>query len=376
MPSSFSVRLSPLLLAAALVGGGCGSVTEAGTGGSGGDTGKGGDTSAGGDAGSGAGGSGVGAGGSGAGGTGGVEQACPAVEGGLSFADACTPSEVTCHGEENRCLASYSVSGAWVFGQRVVQLDVSKPAALAEGPLAEVLADLITPRQPACNLTGTGTMSFLMGFHLEQQGVDVSFGLPAPNPYTGFNTLAIWSTEHLDGTTKESFPAHADVSSPDGCAFTTSAFDLELPILTSDDALPDLLAVLPFKGMQISGTFSPSRACIGAYNADQLSAANGCEPAGEVKRFTPGGHISALLSLEEADNLAVTGEGASLCVVLTGDPGAPNDAGILQCTRDAGGALVVKGDRCLATLGPATADCADALAFEADFASSAVYMDL
>ena len=88
--------------------------------------------------------------------------------------------------------------------------------------------------------------------------------------------------------------------------------------------------------------------------------------------FQDGGRMSALISLEAADNAPIVQLKESLCALLTGGPTMMDAQGNKLCQRDGAGKIVAKGDACLSTLGAATADCADAVFFNADFAASGV----
>ena len=92
--------------------------------------------------------------------------------------------------------------------------------------------------------------------------------------------------------------------------------------------------------------------------------------------YAHGGHMTAYVSIEEADTISMGALGMTLCVLLSGNFAKFSDQAtpLAHCSRT-DGVIDFKGDWCSTTNAPATATCFDAVRFEADFAASAAVID-
>jgi hypothetical protein len=135
--------------------------------------------------------------------------------------------------------------------------------------------------------------------------------------------------------------------------------------------------VLPLRSLVTSDVVvSPSHDCIGRYDNSIFDPSVGCFPAVEGEMFVHGGHMTAFVTLEDADTINTDGLGVSLCVLLAPSVEKFSDGiGPLEHCKRTNGVIDFKGDWCSTTNGPATATCFDAVRFTGDFAASAAVID-
>lgn len=278
----------------------------------------------------------------------------------------CTPDAPLCHANSNACLATKEFGGASSFDMRISQLAITKPDALtaAKNPVvAGILADSVAPDLVDCYLTGSGTFSWLLSFDLANGKLRTGTAQFNNSPSTSY-AFGVGSVPGGAGVDFPVDPATLNVVlDASGCQFQSSGGGTTIQIFLSDASN---YVLLPLMNLAVAGQVSPEHNCIGSYNAAALDPANQCLP----EEFTNGGSIAAVLPLAAADQVAITSLKQSLCVLLTGE--SDNDITLKRCPKDAAGVITVKGDACVATGGPATPDCADALFFKADFAASGV----
>ncbi len=279
---------------------------------------------------------------------------------------ACAPGAAVCHAATNACLATKEFAGSPSFDMRIAQLTISKPDAFtaAKNPVvAGVLGKGVTPGLPDCNLNGNGTFSWLLSFDLASTKLRTGTALFADSPALSY-TFSAGSVPGGLGTNLPVDPAILNlVFDADGCQFQSVGGGTTIQIFLSGAADSVLL---PLVSLAVAGQVSPEHNCIGAYDAAALDPGNQCLPP----TFTNAGSIAALIPLAAADEAAVQSLKQTLCVLLTGQN--DGDPTMKRCPKDAAGVITAKGDACLATGGPATPDCADALSFKADFAASGV----
>ena len=70
--------------------------------------------------------------------------------------------------------------------------------------------------------------------------------------------------------------------------------------------------------------------------------------------------------LRAADDFHIESLKKTLCAFLVKEPTVKDAQGVHHCMKDAAGEVTNLGDACIATGGPATPDCADAMFFEAE----------
>jgi hypothetical protein len=267
------------------------------------------------------------------------------------------------------CLAHVNQSGSTVLGFRIVQIAFTKPAAFAAGIVASVFQGNAQPNDPACNLEGTGTFSWLLRFDtssgmLETGGAKPSM-LPA-GPYEFVDQMV-----NVGGTFMVA-PVETLAPLSPVCGFDAAIGAINVPIFL--DAAATSLVLLPLSALHFhDGTLSPDLGCIGRYNATNLDPANSCLSDGVHPTFLPGASLDAFISLEQADQVTISALQETLCVLLTGNAamyGTKNSQGVTVCKRDASNKLIFQGDWCAATNQPG--GCADAMATSATFAAQAV----
>jgi len=279
---------------------------------------------------------------------------------------ACAPGAAICHATTNACLATKEFAGSPSFDMRIAQLTITKPDALtaAKNPVvAGILAKGVTPGLPECNLDGGGTFSWLLSFDLASTKLRTGTALFAESPALSY-TFSAGSVPGGLGTSLPVDPAILNlVFDADGCQFQSVGGGTTIQIFLSGTAESVLL---PLVNLAVAGHVSPEHNCIGTYDAAALDPASQCLPPA----FTNDGSIAALIPLAAADEAAIQSLKKTVCAQLVGqDDGDPM---MKRCPKDAAGVITAKGDACLATGGPATPDCADALFFKADFAASGV----
>lgn len=270
----------------------------------------------------------------------------------------CTPLSPKCNLDTNPCLALHEMAAAPQFDLRVARFDVLAPPGLANPVTAPLLASAAVPSAPECHQGGDGLFSWILSFDSDAGTFTTGTALPQEDMFVPF-TMANLTLEGEDSPISVA-PAQGPLSLDASCGFSAGPVDVNLFVFIDPTGSGVLL---PFRQLQVSGVVSQGHNCIGTY------IDNGCEP-GSGSSFEPGAKATALISLADADNFVVSPLAQSVCVLLTSDPG---DGGLpKRCAKDANGAILAKGDACLATGGPATPDCADALFFEADLAANAV----
>jgi len=280
---------------------------------------------------------------------------------------ACAPGAAVCHAATNACLATKEFAGSPSFDMRISQLTITKPDGLTEAKnpvVAGILSDDVTPNLPECNLLGNGTFSWLLSFDLANSKLrtgTATFNAGPNLPYS-------FSAGSVPGGLGVDFPLAPAILNlvldADGCQFQSIGGGTTIQIFLSSE---QEYVLLPLVSVAVAGHVSPEHNCIGAYDVASLDPANSCLPP----TFKNDGSIAALIPLAAADEAAILSLKQSMCVLLTGQN--DGDPTLKRCPKDpATGIITVQGDACLATGGPATPDCADALFFKSDFAASGV----
>ncbi|APR84319.1 Hypothetical protein A7982_09668 [Minicystis rosea] len=270
----------------------------------------------------------------------------------------------SCPAVEPECLGLVDNSGRSRFGLRISEIHVSTPQSLTAGLIGRALATDVRPANPACNLDGTGTASWLLRFDTAAATLDVGGARPITDPARGY----VFADEMIQGRHVQPTKLAVDIAA-DGSFETAASQDLLLPIFldTYGKAI-----VLPLRAVRLgAGVLSASRGCIGRYDASKLDPANACLPDDDQKAFVPGATLEGLLVLEDADDVVIDSSSMSLCARLAGPELVTTNAqGTTVCRRDADGRILFQGDACAMGAG-----CADAVALRADLAASAVRIE-
>lgn len=300
--------------------------------------------------------------------TGDVADIGAAVETCVNSISALTPTNVpTCELDASctaghDCVSLTDNSAAATFALRVAQLTVAAPAALSTGPLASTIASGVELNNAnACNLSGTGTFNWLLEMNTAGATARTGGALPMADPSLGYSFAS--------GITLGSMVAPQTVSlhlAGDG-TFTTGSGNVTLPVYMDPSGTQGF--ALPLRGARFSGQLSADRNCIGNYNAAGLVPPD-CLADSMHPTFVDGASVHASINLEDADAVNIAVLNMSLCVLLSGNPGAWGDGGSpMHCKRDMG-AIVFAGDWCSVT--DSAGGCADSLELSATFAASSV----
>lgn len=285
---------------------------------------------------------------------------------GMSF--PCSP-KASCTAVDKACLGLVDNKGKTKFGLRMSDLVINKPAALASGLVASVVAGSVTPSLAACNLNGSGTFSWLLEFDLTAGTLTTGGAKPVADASKGYSFVN--ETVMQGGKSFMIQPVSYPVKPDAGGNFDVKmGADLLVPIYL--DAAATMVVILPLKQGKLSmGTLSASQNCIGTYNAKGLDPANSCLPDAQHPLFVTGSQLNGLITLEDADTVIISSLNESLCVALSGNGamyGMKNAAGTTVCKRDASMKILFQGDSC----SMAGSMCTDSVALGANFAASSV----
>jgi hypothetical protein len=287
---------------------------------------------------------------------------CPV--GGLQ-PSACTPTDAACNPKTSLCAAEIDQSSASLFGLRVAQLTIQRPAALTVGIVKTIIEGAALPDRPECNLDGGGTFSWLLRFDTTSADLTIGAAKPLAAPGQSYQFI-----DEMVPTGSVSFhvaPVTVQSTIAATCAFTSTAGDLVLPVYLDAAAADPIL--LPLHRLALhDGVISADNGCIGRLNVDGF----GCTPDDGHQPFVDGASFDAFFDLEEADTVVVSAIARSLCVVLSGNAAGFGDGAqpVSRCKRGATGNILFKGDWCAATDSPSTPGCADALRFSGTLAAS------
>jgi hypothetical protein len=261
-------------------------------------------------------------------------------------------------------------SASTTLNFRMADLKFTAPSAFTTGIVAQVFQGNTQPNDPACNLQGTATLSWLLRFDTTAGTLTTGGAKPAMSssgPYTFDDEMVTQGGAffHIVPVTLS-----APVS---GCGFNSTAGDVILPIFL--DAAGTQAVLLPLHALRFSnGQMSADHGCIGRYNSAGLDPASACLPDSLHPSFLPGASLDAFVTLEEADTVIISALQETLCVLLSGNAQTYGDGGqpVNRCKRDPSGKIVYQGDWCSVTNQAATPTCADAARLAATFAAQAV----
>lgn len=255
----------------------------------------------------------------------------------------------------------------------MADLALTAPPALTKGLVKSVIANGVTPAEPACNLSGGGTFSWLLSFDTVAGTVKTGGAKPAANPALGYSFVD--QNYPILGGMLHVAPVTLTAPIDAACNTTSSKSDLNLPVYLN--AMGNSQILLPLRQAQfVNLTVSGNRDCIGKYNAAGLDPAGGCLADQNTPAFFPGAQVVAFFNLEDADTIPIAPIGQSLCVLLSGDANTYGDGAqpLARCKR-VNGKILFQGDWCTATNQAASAACKDALYFAAGFAASGVIIN-
>ena len=275
---------------------------------------------------------------------------------------ACSPS-AACKVVDDSCLGEVDNTGKTTFGLRISELDVTKPAVMTQGLMAGIISGDIQLSLPACHVKGSGTFSWLLQFDTTAKTLKTGGAPPVADPTAGYS----FTNTTISGM--QIAPAtFTDITiAADGSFTNTSTKDFQVPVYLSATDTTQVV-ILPLKHATIAtGKLSASHNCIGEYNAAGLKVTNLCQASTGEPQFISAGTITALITLEDADQVIVAAAQQSLCAILAGT-GTTNSAGVKVCNRDAGGKNEYQGDTC-STIG---GTCKDSDAFVASYAASSI----
>ncbi len=295
----------------------------------------------------------------------------------------CMPASPDCYvngpgGPGAECLALHdNVDGA-PTQLRVSQLVITSPVVLAQPFMQDALITKKTGLdRPDCFQFGDGQLNLLI--ELDAAAGTARLGAALP--------LALIGDPKTDGACWATFddPGSGYTVAPAQTAYAAGGQSFDLPF--DRFALPmflenklDSYVLFPLQHVQLTGTLSADRDCIGAYDAASLDPDSTCSPGAGSFAWTNGGELRAHILVSDSDRVEVTSLGYTLCVLVSGDvakwKGPKNAHGIATCQDSDGwtqsGGQLPDGDWCASTDAPATATCHDAFRFDSSYAASGI----
>jgi hypothetical protein len=254
---------------------------------------------------------------------------------------------------------------------RIRKLNVTAPPALAQHFVQAGVFDDSVNLNALCGEGGTGSLNWLLRFDSLNHALETGGAPPSSNPFT---TGYCFVHSTVSGFAVA--PATVSLTQQAGGAFSSDAIPkLYMPVYLNGD--PTNAFILPISAARFSGmTLSAGGNCIGAYNADGVTAPTSSgicadQDPSSCQRWHTAGSFSGFITLKEADTVNVVTLGKSLCVLLTNGTSTTN--GGQNCATDAAGSIVAQGDFCSQT--SAAGGCADSSWMAATFAASAAKID-
>ena len=180
----------------------------------------------------------------------------------------------------------------------MADLAITDPVVFTKGLVKSVISNAVTPAQPACNLSGGGTFSWLLAFDPAAGTVKTGGAKPVANPALGYtfvdlNYPTIGGMLHIAPVTLT-----APISAL--CSTDSSAADLNMPLYLDMQGAQAI--VLPINQARfVNLTLSGNHDCIGKYNAAGLDPAGGCLPDAQTPAFFPDAQVVGLINLEKAE---------------------------------------------------------------------------
>lgn len=308
-------------------------------------------------------------------GTTGSTSGGPAGSGGAA---PCALTDPQCLQVPSECVALVDNKASTDFALRMAQVQFFKPDAFTGSFEMGLILNSLVMNLPACNLTGSGTFSWIVELNTTTGQYTVGTSKPVQNPKDGYSYVN--ETISLSGQNFTIKPVNGSFSvDPDGTLNADVLDFIFLPVYL--DSQGNSVLLIPVHQLRMYETkISADNNCVGKYNEWGLSPSNDCDPdyAQNSFPFVNGGKAEGYILLEEADDVVITAYSLnrSLCVLLSPSAGVYGDGGNPQhCERDANGVIKLPGDWCSLTNGPADPSCHDAMKVKADFAASSVKLN-
>jgi len=253
---------------------------------------------------------------------------------------------------------------------RIRKLHIVSPDALKSTAVQVGVIDTnVDLKASQCGEGGFGSFNWLLRVDRTNGTLITGGAPPSTDPFqTGF---CFYNHQIPSGATVQSATAMVTFT---GDTFTSAKIPkLGVPIFNNGDVNDVILLPLSKVVMQ-KVTLSESDDCVGKLNLSALNASCQEDPT-TCAKWDTAATLGGYITLEEADQVTVTILNESLCVVLTGDPGATAPAGsnVKKCKRTNGKIDLPpanQGDYCAAT--EQAGGCRDSFWLSATFAASAV----
>ncbi|MFO0551707.1 MAG: hypothetical protein U0271_25200 [Polyangiaceae bacterium] len=287
----------------------------------------------------------------------------------------CEPA-AGCPAVESDCIAFTDNSAKDSFALRMSHLTVTKPTALTDPTVTNLLTKGITLDYTECKssdglslFTGQGTFNWILEIDKTASTLRTGGAVIETDPTKGYcfvdDTIGGFAVAPL--TTNIAIAA-------DGSFEIQDVRDVVVPVFT-DVNDPSKVILLPLRGVSIfDAALSTDNNCIGTFNSANLDPGNLCLESTDTPMFIDGASLQGYVTLEDADAVLVPELGnASLCALIAGAQYV--DQATKKCQRDANNAIVYQGDWCQGAMegdpgGPADASCADAMQLQATFAAA------
>ncbi len=297
---------------------------------------------------------------------------------GSGGAAPCALTDPQCLQIDSDCVALIDNRNSTDFALRMAQVQFFKPDVFTGTFEMGLILNSLVMNLPACNLTGSGTFSWIVELDKGTGKYTVGVSKPVQNPNNGY--AFVNETISLSGQNFTIQPVTGNFTlGADGTLNADVLNFIYLPVYL--DAQGNSVLLIPVHQLHMYETkLSADNNCVGKYNEWGLLPTNDCDPdyAQNSFPFVSGGKVEGYILLEEADDVIITAYSLnrSLCVLLSpsagiyGDGGNPN-----RCERDGNGNIKLPGDWCSTTNAPADPSCHDAMKVKADIAASAVKLN-
>lgn len=283
----------------------------------------------------------------------------------------CVVRDPVCADAGSECLSLVDNTGKDQFMIRLSQLQVSRPAALVNKFVENLIQNGIDYDMPDCYLSGLGTFSWLLELDLTAGKLRTGGAKPG-DPTDGYCfDSGVVDTGSADFSVA---PVETTLAIDSAGKFTVAFDALNVPIY--NDSKGDSAILLPLHKVELADvTLSKDRNCIGTHNGENLRTANRCLRETDIPAFNSAGTLTGYITLEEADTVTVTELKQTFCVLLggfgNGDEVGDGAKPLTRCKRE-GGKITLTGDWCSTTNSAATAECADAVRLEGTIAGNGV----
>src|SRR5262245_15655627 len=93
----------------------------------------------------------------------------------------------SCKAVDKSCVGLVDNAGRTKFGLRMSELQVTAPAALTMGIMANVIAGAVTPSNSGCNLNGFETFNWLLQFDTAAHTIKTGGAKPVADATAGYS---------------------------------------------------------------------------------------------------------------------------------------------------------------------------------------------